>query len=261
MKLKMKLNSLKQILYLSIFMVLPLLSFGNQQPDELYAAANSYYAKGQFLHALDNYKKILAGGTTSAGLYYNLGNASYKTGDIAAAILYYEKARKLAPNDDDIQANIRLANSKTSDKLDEAPEFFLTSWWKAVYLSASTDTFALVSIVLILAGSALLITYFFAHAVMIKKTSFYSALLLLFLGLAVIFIASRQVSYFEENRQGIIFNSPVAIKSAPSDEARNLFIIHSGTKVSIIDTKKDWIRITLTNGNEGWMRLSDLKEI
>ena len=261
MKLKMKLNSLKRILYLIIFMVLPLLSFGNQQPEALYAAANSYYAKGQFQHALDNYKKILAGGTASAELYYNLGNASYKTGDLASALLYYEKARKLSPNDEDIKANIRLANSKTTDKVDEIPELFLISWWKAVYLSASTDTFAILSILLVLAGSALLITYFFAHAVLIKKASFYSAVVLLFFGLAVLFIANRQVSYFEHKRQGIVFNSPVAVKSAPSDDARNLFIIHSGTKVSIIDTKKNWIRITLTNGNEGWMKVEDLKEI
>ena len=261
MKLKMKLNSPKRILYLILFTVLPMLSFGSQQPDALYTAANSYYAKGQFQRALDNYKKVLAGGTTSAALYYNLGNASYKTGDLASALLYYEKARKLAPNDDDIYANIRLANSKTSDKVDEAPELFLTSWWKAVYLSASADTFAILSIVLVLAGSALLVTYFFAHAVMLKKAAFYSAVVLLCSGLAVIFIAGRQVSYFEHNRQGIVFNSPVAVKSAPSDDARNLFIIHSGTKVSIIDIKKDWIRITLNNGNEGWMKVEDLKEI
>lgn len=261
MKLKMKLNSLKRVIYLVIFIVLPLLSFGNQQPDALYAAANSSYAKGQFQQALDNYKKVLAGDNTSAELYYNLGNASYKTGDLASALLYYEKARELSPNDEDIKANIRLANSKTSDKVDEAPQFFLTSWWKSVYLSASADTFAVLSIVLILSGCALLITYFFSHALMVKKASFYSALVLLFFGVAVVFIASRQMNYFEHNRQGIVFNSPVAVKSAPSDEARNLFIIHSGTKVSITDTRKDWVRITLTNGNEGWMRLLDLKEI
>lgn len=261
MILKMKFNSLKQVLYLLIMISMPLLSFGNDQAKVLFAKANSAYAKAHYKEALDGYQHTLEGGYQSAAVYYNMGNANYKLGDIPSALLYYEKAHQLLPNDEDINTNIRIANLKTSDKIEEVPEFFLNKWWNSFILSFSIHAFSVFSIVFILFGSAFLILYFFAYAPVIKRAAFYSAIIFFVFGLFTVFIAGRQVSYFEEHRQGIIFSSPVAVKSAPAEQSKSLFILHEGTKINIVESNTDWMKIRLANGNEGWIRLSEFKEI
>lgn len=257
----MKFKSLKKTFFLLIWAILPILAMAGEQPDALFAKANGDYAKARYKEALKNYQMILSGGKHSAAVYFNMGNASYKLGDIPSALLYYEKAQKLSPNDEDIQANIKLANSKISDKIEEVPEFFLNRWWKSVFLGFSANVFAVCSLLLMLTGSALLIIYFFAAQVVLKKAAFFAAILCFILGIFTVFTLNRQLSYFEGQKQGIVFNSPVYVKSEPSEQSRSLFLIHDGVKVTILESNPGWVRIRLANGNEGWMKIADLKEI
>jgi tetratricopeptide (TPR) repeat protein len=251
---------LKQTFFLLVWIILPLLSFGNDQPDALFAKANGYYARAQYKEALATYQKIIAAHEHSAAVYFNMGNASYKLGDIPSALLYYEKAHQLSPNDDDINANIRLANSKTRDKIEDVPEFFLDRWWETIFLGFSANTFALSSLLSVLLGSAFLIIYFFAYRRAVKKSSFFAAITCFILSIFSIFLLSQQINYFKQ-RQGIVFSSPVYVKSAPAEQSRDLFLIHDGTKVMILEDHKEWLRVRLANGNEGWIKASDLKVI
>ncbi len=261
MILRMKFNSLKRAMYLFILIVLPLLSFGNDQAAALFAKGNASYAKGHYKEALEAYQKILKENSPSAELWFNMGNASYRMDDIPSALLYYERAHKLSPDDEDIKVNIRLANLKTTDKIEEAPRFFLNRWWLSFILSFSSFVLSVWSIILVLLGSAALILYFFAESPVIKRASFYTAVLLFFLGLTTVFVAGRQVSYFENHKQGIVFVSPLAVKSTPAEQPKSLFILHEGTKVNIVENSGEWIKIRLANGTEGWVRQADLKEI
>jgi len=259
MTLKMKFSKL--ILLLFIGCVLPILSFGTDDIQALFAKGNGYYAKAQYKEALNTYQQILDDGYQSAAIYFNMGNASYKTDDIPSALLYYEKAHKLAPGDEDINVNIRFANLKTTDKIDEAPEFFLANWWKAFILSFSVSTLSTLSILLVLLGSGVLIIYFFTNSVLVKKSSFYTSILLFFLGILTIFIAGMQISYFDGHRQAIIFSSSVVVKSGPLEKSNGIFVLHDGTKVNILDNSNGWLKIRLGNGNEGWIKTTDVKEI
>ncbi|MET1055548.1 MAG: tetratricopeptide repeat protein [Pedobacter sp.] len=256
----MKFKRALQTLFLWIALVLPLWSFATVQPGELFKKANAYYAKARYAEALDVYEKIISGGQHSPAVYFNMGNASYKLGDLPSALLYYEKAHELAPNDEEINANIRLANSKTRDKIEEVPEFFMSRWWTSVYLSYSADTLAVISLLLSFFGSFFLIIYFFALRISIKKPAFFISLFCFAAGLSSIFILSRQVSYFEQ-QHGIVFNSPVYVKSAPAEDSRSLFLIHEGLKVSILEVGQHWVKVRLPNGNEGWIKSADLREI
>lgn len=251
----------KLILLLFIGCVLPILSFGTDDIQALFAKGNGYYAKAQYKEALNTYQQILDDGYQSAAIYFNMGNASYKTDDIPSALLYYEKAHKLAPGDEDINVNIRFANLKTTDKIDEAPEFFLANWWKAFILSFSVSTLSTLSILLVLLGSGVLIIYFFTNSVLVKKSSFYTSILLFFLGILTIFIAGMQISYFDGHRQAIIFSSSVVVKSGPLEKSNGIFVLHDGTKVNILDNSNGWLKIRLGNGNEGWIKTTDVKEI
>ncbi|WP_254070974.1 tetratricopeptide repeat protein [Pedobacter sp. L105] len=257
----MKFNHLKQLLYLLIGIVLPLLSFGNEQSDVLFAKGNAFYAKAQYKKALGVYQGILQDDQQSAAVYFNMGNANYKLGDIPSALLYYEKANRLSPGDEDINFNLKLAGLKTVDKIDEVPQFFMSRWWTDFILSFSAATFSVFSIVFILLGSAFLILYFFSAVKAVKKFSFYFSVLLFFLGLVTVFITSSQVAYFKANRQAIVFSSPVNVKSEPAERAKLLFVIHDGTKVNILARNNGWMKISLANGNVGWVKGVELKEI
>jgi tetratricopeptide (TPR) repeat protein len=258
----MKFKKLKStLLLLSIVLMLPMLSFGADEAQALFLKGNGYYAKSQYKEALAAYKQLLDEGYESAPLYFNLGNASFKTDDVPSALLYYEKARKLAPGDEDINANIRFANLKTTDKIDEVPEFFLSKWWKAVILSFSANFLSVLSIVFVLLGSVILILYFFAGSVSVKKSFFYVAVAFFIAGTLTIFTAGMQVSYFNSHRQAIIFSNSVTVKSGPVEKSGSLFVLHEGTKVNILDNTNDWIKIRLGNGNEGWIKGAEVKEI
>ena len=260
MILKMKYSMLKRLFYLLVLVVLPLLSFGNDA-DALFKKANDLYAKSQYKDALSAYQQITDDGYQSAAVYFNMGNASYKMGDIPSALLYYEKAHKLSPGDEDINFNLKFVNLKTTDKIDAAPEFFLSRWWQAFILSFSAKILSLWSVLFVFAGSASLILYFFAGSVAVKKGAFYGAVTLLFLGALSIFMANRQLSYFDDHKQAIVFSNSVNVKSGPVDKSGTLFVIHEGAKVNIMDTNNGWMKVSLANGNEGWIKTTDVKEI
>ncbi|WP_442587380.1 tetratricopeptide repeat protein [Pedobacter sp. AW31-3R] len=257
----MKLNKLIRAALLWLCMGIPGLTFAKSQADALFEKGNSFYAKAQYKAALDTYQKILDEGYSSAPVYFNMGNASYKLEDLPSAILYYEKAHKFLPGDADINFNIRFANSKTVDKIEQVPDFFINVWLKSLILRFSAQTLAVFSLLFILLGSGLLIVYFFSALPLLKKSAFFTAVTLFFLGLFCIFMGNRQLSYFEDNQQGIIFASTVTVKSEPGEKARALFVVHEGTKVNILEKKDSWIKVGLANGNEGWMNLNELKEI
>ncbi len=257
----MKFNMLKRILYLFIGFVIPSLCFGNDKEQALFASGNSDYNKGHYKEALIKYQQLLSDGYQSAALYFNMGNASYKNDDIPAALLYYGKAHKLSPGDEDINFNIRFVNLKTTDKIDESPEFFLARWWKGFVLAFSINALAILSILFVFLGSGVLVLYFFTGSVTVKKVSFFGAIALFVIGVFTFVIAGLQESYFNGHKEAIIFSNSVNVKSGPVEKTATLFVIHDGTKVNVLDDSNGWIKIKLANGNEGWIKAADVKEI
>ncbi|QJD98304.1 tetratricopeptide repeat protein [Mucilaginibacter robiniae] len=243
-------------------MVLPLLSLAaNPATEAAFAKGNSAYAKKHYNEAISFYKQIVDEGYQSVAVYYNLGNAYYRNGDIAWAMLYYEKAYKLSPGDEAIKVNLQFARQKTADKLDPEPEFFITRWWHAFILAFSLHALAVLSIVYVLLGFALLSYYLFAGTVLLKKASFYSGLVLIGLGFISIFIANRQLHYFNHHHEAIIFGGAVAVKSTPATAAKSLLVLHDGTKVGVLNNQNGWMKIKLPNGNEGWVAYNNVKQI
>jgi tetratricopeptide (TPR) repeat protein len=257
---KIKYNMIGRAIYMLLLVISPLLAFSNDAASALFKKGNDQYTKAQYKEAIASYQKLVDGGYQSVAVYYNLGNSYYKTNDIAPALLYYEKAHKLSPGDEDIRVNIQLANSKITDKIDEVQEFFITKWWHSFILAFSLNTLAVISVLFFLTGSLIFILYRFTGSVTIKKTSFYVAILLLFFGLVTIFIAGRQADYFESHQQAIVFSGSVTIKSEPG-KGKDLYVLHDGTKVEILEHNNEWIKIRLVSGSEGWISATDVREI
>lgn len=229
--------------------------------DALLKQGNAAYAKNQFAEAAAAYQQVLDAGYESAAVYFNLGNAQYKLAEMPAAILHYEKALKLAPGDADIKQNLQLANLKITDRIEEIPEFFLSKWWKGFILFFSLSTLSVFTIVCFIVGFILLIAYLFLISVWPKKMAFYTGITVLSLGLIFLVMSAVQSHYLNAYQQGIVFTGAVDVKSGPDGKQKTLFVIHEGTKVSILEQDNDWAKIVLANGNGGWIKLLDIKEI
>ena len=115
-------------------------------PDTLIAKANQAYNQGLYDSAINLYTAVLNEGLESYELYYNLGNAFFKNNQLPSAILYYEKAKKIAPNNDDVNFNLSIANSMIVDKIEKVPEMFYKRWWNYFYNAFSEDKWTIFSI-------------------------------------------------------------------------------------------------------------------
>lgn len=260
MRSKRRFNGVLGSLCLLMLLALPLFSMADDN-SSLYAQGNAAYTKGQYQQAANDYQKIVDAGYQSVEVYFNLGNAYYRLGDIPSAILYYEKAHKLAPSDEDVNFNIHYANARTSDKLEQAPEFFVTKWWEGFILFFSVNTLAVLSILCMLGGCAVLILYLFTNSFVVKRSSFYAGIVAILLGIVFVFMANQQERYFAGHQQAIIFGNSVTAKSTPDANGKPLFIVHEGTKVNVLQQNDTWMEVELPNGNAGWIAVTDAKDI
>ena len=244
-----------------LMLLVPCLCLAGNAANEAFMSANDAYGRKDYKQAQAAYVQLINSGYQSDALYYNMGNACYKTGDIASALLYYERARKLSPGDNAVNFNISLANSKTVDRADLVPEFFLTRWWHKIILSSSSGALAVISILLFFIASACLILYFFSMSFAIKKYSFFAAIAIFLAGIVLAFIAAGQVRYFDNHKEAIVFESVLNIKNKPGIRSETVFEVHSGTKITVLKNTGGWLRVRLLNGHEGWVQATGVKEI
>lgn len=261
MTLKLNYSELMRSLSFFFLLMLPLFSMGKDGLNTLFKQGNKQYTEAKYPDAVRSYQKILDAGYESAVVYFNLGNTFYKSGDLSAALLNYEKAHRLAPGDKDIQHNIQFANARTTDKIESVPEFFLQRWWRDVFIFFSIKTFSFLSIALVTLGFLSLILFRFAQLSSIKRAAFYIGLGLIFLGVFTILMATNQYGYFQLHRQAIVFQSTVTVKSEPVNVSKDLFVIHAGTKITILANSSGWIKIELPNGKIGWILAGATKQI
>lgn len=227
----------------------------------LFEKANKAYASKYYKEACEDYLKIIDAGYESSELYYNLGNAYFKQSDFASALLYYEKARKLSPGDEDINFNIKVANTKIKDKIDEAQEFFLVSFFKTVASLFSFEGWAITAIVLLIITLSLTAIYLFSSVLRVRKLTFWLSGAFLLLCLSSFAITHYQYISTTGSSEAIVFTPSLTAKSSPDAGSTDLFVIHEGLKVRILSNEGEWSKIKLSNGSVGWVSTSSLKEI
>ena len=225
------------------------------------AEADSAYAQGHFQQAVSDYEALLKQGV-SADLYYNLGNAYYRMDEIPRAVLNYERALLLSPGDADIRFNLQMARSKTIDKITPESEMFFITWYHSLVKLTSVDGWARMALIALGLAVVLALVYLFASPVWLRKLGFFGALALL-----VFFLCSNFFAYSQKqgliDRTGAIIMAPAAtVKSTPAKQGTDLFILHEGTKVEITDgAMKQWKRIRVADGKEGWIETSQMEII
>ena len=224
-------------------------------------SANSAYKKGDFINAAKGYEKILSEGFESADLYYNLGNTYFRLKEIPKAILNFERARLLNPEDEDINYNLNLVNSFIVDKVTPLPEFIVLTWVKSIINNFTVNQWSIFSLGLFVTSLLLFLLFLFSGISFRRKLFFWAGTLLLFTSIISTVFALNSRSEIVNNHTAIITKAVTTAKSSPDDESTNLFIIHEGTKVIINEELDDWSEIKLLDGSIGWIKTNDFEKI
>ena len=223
--------------------------------------ADAEYQKGNYQQAIKDYEDLLKNGV-SADVYYNLGNAYYRTDNITQAVLAFERAHLLSPGDEDINFNLQFVRSKTIDKITPVSEMFFVTWYKSLVNFTSVDNWAKSGIIAIIMALVLVLVYLFAPYVTLRKVGFFGGI-----AFFVIFLFCNLFAYQQKqvlvNRTGAVVIAPaVNVKKTPAKSSADEFVIHEGTRVDITDkTMKGWRAIVLADGREGWIETKQIEEI
>ena len=223
--------------------------------------AEEAYAKEDYTQAIELYESVLKSYGESAMVYYNLGNAYYKAGKVAPAILNYERALLLNPGDSDTRFNLQVARQKTVDKIEPIGEFFLTRWIGTVEDVYSADGWAKWGVASFVLFIGCLVLVFFSKWIRLKKIGFFAGICFLLISLVANLFADSQQDKLLHRADAIVFASTVTVKSSPDASGTDLFILHEGTKVTIKSTLGEWSEIQLEDGNVGWMPSKEIQQI
>jgi tetratricopeptide (TPR) repeat protein len=225
------------------------------------AKANKAYSAGSFSAAAELYQKVIDGGYASPELFYNMGNTCFKMNDYARAILWYERARQLDPGNEDINFNLNVVNTKISDKIEPLPELFYKRWFNALVQVFPTDTWAMMGICLFIAGLLGLVLYITSRVLILRKIGFWSASGLFFLFFFTLVFAWNGYVFSKSAGEAIVFAPTITVKSSPDDKSTDLFVLHEGTKVKLLDKISGWYEIRIANGSVGWLPMNTLEKI
>lgn len=251
-----------RILLLSILTFFTsIISFANGDEfyNQLVEKGNLAYDNGEYDSSITFYSQVVNSDFQSSTLFYNLGNAYFKDKQLAPAIYYYEKALKLSPSDPDIRFNLEMANSQIVDKVSKKPVPILDQAYLGISSILTPNQWGYATDILFTLLLLFLTVYLLSRSISLKRLSFFGSF-----GLLLLFIVSSTVGQMVKNRlliedQAIVFTGTVTVKAEPKLNSSDLFVIHEGTKVAVLESGEIWLRIALPDGNEGWARKQDVK--
>jgi len=251
---------MKVLTYIVCFLFLPGVIIASEQ--EVYIQkANKAYGDGSFTEAIDLYKRVIVLGYESPDLYYNLGNSYFKLNEFASAILWYERAKRLDPGNEDIDFNLKVANNKIADQIEPLPELFYKRWFRNLINLFPADTWAGAGLFLFILALAFGSLYLLSRVLALRKIGFWlGAIILLFSFITVLFAWNSYTTVKNAN-EAIISTPTITIKSSPDEKSVDLFVLHEGTKVQIKDQIGAWFEIRIANGSVGWIPSSSFEKI
>ena len=249
---------------LALLMLSPLAASaqGDVYVDSLWNSANAAYADGRWADALGDYGMISSMGLESASLYCNMGDAFFKDGNVPMAIVYYERALKLDPSYADARYNLSLMNSLIQDRIDSVPEFILKVWARDVCYIMDSDSWAVCFLVFLALTLAMVLLFILAPTPAGRRVGFFVGIVTLLLASFSLGFSVWQKKDYMSADDAVVTRPVTSVKSSPSGESStDLFILHEGTKVHILDKVGRWNNIELADGRQGWLPAEDIEII
>ena len=228
-------------------------SYSQENVREIFDGANKFYMDEKYQEAVNEYMKILNTGYENGAIYFNLGNAYYKLGNIGKAILYYEKAKKIFHNDEDINNNLKLANLYVADKITPIPEIFYIRYFNNFTELMSPDAWMRFFIIIYIMLCLTICCQIIIKKQKIKNIIRRIAPLFVFLTAFFLFIFLHSEYQLNRHDWAVIMSEKAEVYSSPVEDSTELFSIHEGTKVKLKRTKGEWIEIALADGKVGWL--------
>lgn len=241
------------LLILLAISLMPRLVVAQESYDTWFEQANVAYNEGNYESALELYNNIVASEQESVPLFFNMGNTYYKMGTYPMAIYYYEKALKLDPSNADIKTNLEIANLAIADKIDPIPQSFIAKGWNNVKDMFSSDSWATVSIFCFALLLVALFLFLRARHMSLRKAGFFVGILALLVFIFSFIFSMEKRNDVKVHNQAIIITPAVTVKSSPNENSVDLFVLHEGTKVVLLDEADGWNKVRIANGSEGWL--------
>lgn len=228
---------------------------------QLWDTANTAYINGDFHKAAETYEQILSRGVSSVKLYYNLANAYFKEERMGKAILFYNRALRLAPGNDDIRYNLSVAEARTKDNIEDIPEFFLVTWMRGIRHTMSCTAWSVLSLALLACMLALFLVYLLAQRLSLRKAGFYGTVVAALLFMLTTWFALGERREMLDDRSAVVMTASTAVKSSPDKSATDLFVLHEGTVVTITDRLDGWCEVVIADGKKGWLECRKIETI
>lgn len=258
----MKINKLLLPIFILIIFVFQWINLSAQDTNTTkFINANKAYVGGNYYEAIEIYNCIISSGFESSALYYNLGNAYFKVNNIPSSILFYEKALKLDPSNENAEFNLRVAQTKIIDKIDELPVPFYKRFFNFFTNLFPLSVVAIICILSFVVTLLCVVLFLISKSNFQRKLSFWVCVCFICITVFSNFIAYEQFDKLKTSDEAIIFESVVNVKSSPDEGSTDIFVIHEGTKVKILDYVGEWSEIKIANGSQGWIKASDMKGI
>lgn len=247
---------MKKLIYILLFLVA---ANANAQDKSLFDQATEHYSNQDYKAAIDDYKKILSQGKTSTAVYFNLANAHYKLDHIAPSIYYYNKALQLSPNDKDVKNNLAFAQKMTIDSIDKVPKTGMSKFFDGLISTFNFNTWAVLAIVFSIMFAVFGIWYYFSFKTGRKRFFFTLSTLGLVFGILSVVFAYQQFNSQQNKKYAIVFAKQAAVHAEPNNHSAQAFTLHEGTKVKVLENFKDYTKIKLTDGKQGWIAEKAIK--
>ncbi|EDP96689.1 tetratricopeptide repeat protein [Kordia algicida OT-1] len=250
-----------KITYLFLVFVASCTLVFSQDNTALFESANTAYNDGNYAEAIAQYKSILETGNHSAAIYYNLGNAYYKSNEIGPSVYYFEKALQLSPDDKDILNNLAFANNMTIDAIEPLPKTQLSKFIGNITGTFTYNEWAWIAVFCGFLCVISFLLYQFAYETLKKRIYFLISFLAFLFIIGTVAIAYQQYGKAQKDRPAIVFAKETTVKSEPNLRSDEVFVLHEGTKVQVLDTVDNWKKIQLIDGKIGWIISEDVNEL
>lgn len=226
-----------------------------------WSAANEAYIAGDFARAEELYEQIVADNKHSLKLYFNLANACFKQNKLGRAILYYKRAQRLSPSDDDVRHNLAIAESQTKDRIESVPEFFLKSWLRSLRNMLSCHTWTIISLCLLGLVLTLALLFVLSQRLVVRKTAFYGLFVTAILFIAATWFAAAERRTLLDREEAVVMSSAAPVKSSPDRSATDIFVLHEGTTLRVVETLDEWCEVVIADGKKGWIESEKIERI
>lgn len=253
---------MKNLIYILFFGLISL-----SAPAQDISDAKIEFGKGTEAYKIGNYPEALEyfqnaeKETQGVVINYNLGNTYFKLNKLPEAILHYERALKYEPANGDALYNLRLANGMIVDRIENLPQSKAMIWWKEFRYGFGPDGWAFISIALAFLSIALLLLYYRPVSRNSRRLGFFGGIIGIILMVLTFSLAQSADNYRDTHTTGVIFTDKVDVKSEPREGSTNVFVLHAGTKVDLLEKNGEWYEVKIASGNRGWMKADDLEEI